>query len=102
MLKLSEFMHRLADCFIRRVYKECHKRPVWGHVTPTAKCLSHQDITDFVEAVKPVALHAMWSKFGFLDAGETLQILATLRPELVLPALGRYRYLIHTYMIHVE
>jgi hypothetical protein len=50
---------------------------------------NQQDITDFVTSIKPVALHAMWSKIGFLDAGMTLQILATLRPELILPALGK-------------
>jgi hypothetical protein len=81
-------MNRLSECFIRRVFRERHKPPKWGYVTPKSQCLSNQDITDFVESVKPVALHAMWSKLGFLDAGVTLQVLATLRPELILPALG--------------
>jgi hypothetical protein len=83
-------MNRLSECFISRVQKERHKRPVWGYVTPKSQCLTNQDITDFVESVKPVALHAMWSKLSFLDAGVTLQVLATLRPELVLPALGEW------------
>jgi hypothetical protein len=43
VLKLSEFMHRLADCFIRRVYRERHKRAVWGYVPPRHHCLSDQE-----------------------------------------------------------
>ena len=32
-------------------------------------------------------MQSMWSKFGFLDAGFTLQNLAVLRPDVILPDL---------------
>lgn len=55
-------------------------------------CLSDQDVTDFVVGLKPIVLHSMWSKFGFADSGSTLQALATLRPELILPPLVERLY----------
>ena len=80
-------MNKLTYHFVKRVNRERNKKPTWGYQPSTEHCLTNQDITDFVEALKPAAFHSMWSKFGFLDAGYTLQNLATLRPELVLPTL---------------
>ena len=86
-MKLTEFLNKVTNLFVKRVNRERYKKPSWGFVPAKEHCISDKDITDFVETVKPAAFHSMWSKFGFLDAGFTLQNLAVLRPELVLPTL---------------
>ena len=86
-LKLTEFMSKLTDIFVKRIHRERYKKPVWGFVPSKEQSLSDIDITDFVKSLKPIVLHAMWSKWGFLDAGASLADLATLRPELILPTL---------------
>ena len=80
-------MNKLTNLLVQRVSRERYKKPKWGYVPPKEYCLTDQDITTFVETLKPAALQSMWSKFGFLHAGVTLQKLATLRPELILPTL---------------
>ncbi len=80
-------MNKLTNMFVQRINRERHKKPEWGYIPPKEYCLTDEDITTFVETLKPAALQSMWSKFGFRDAGVTLQNLATLRPELILPTL---------------
>lgn len=91
-IKLTEFMSKLSDTFIKRVRRERYKKPTWGLVPLHEHTLSDKDITDFVESMKPIVFHAMWSRWGFLDAGATLACLATLRPELILPTLTERLY----------
>jgi len=83
--KLTNFMAMLADTFIKRVKRERYKKPKWGYEPPKEHTLSDTDITEFIQILKPIVLHAMWSKNGFVEAGMALQSLATLRPEIVLP-----------------
>ena len=84
---MTGFMNKLTNLLVARVNSERYKKPKWGYRPTKEHCLSDKDITTFVETLLPAALQSMWSKFGFLDAGVTLQNLATLRPELVLPTL---------------
>ena len=86
-MKLTEFLNKVSNLFVKRVDRERYRKPVWGYIPAKEHCLSDEDITDFVETIKPAALQSMWSKYGFLDAGFTLQNLAVLRPELILPTL---------------
>ena len=91
-LKLTEFMAKLTDTFVKRVHKERYKKPSWGYI-PSKECtLSDTDITEFVSSLQPIVFHAMWSRWGFLDAGAALADLATLRPELILPTLVERLY----------
>jgi len=91
-IKLTEFMAKISDAFIKRVRRERYKKPAWGLVPPQELTLSDSDITDFVLSVQPIVYHAMWSRWGFLDAGSTLSCLATMRPELILPTLVERLY----------
>jgi len=91
-IKLTEFMAKMSDAFIKRVHRERYKKPTWGLVPLQEHTLSDSDITDFVNTIKPIVYHAMWSRWGFLDAGATLACLATLRPELILPTLVERLY----------
>ena len=43
-VKLTEFMAKLADAFIRRLHRERHKPPAWGFSQPAEHRLSDQDI----------------------------------------------------------
>ena len=86
-LKLTEFMARLSDTFVKRVHKERYKKPIWGLVPSKENTLSDSDITEFVKSLQQIVFHAMWSRWGVMDAGATLADLSTLRPELILPTL---------------
>ena len=90
ILKLTEFLARLVDCFIKRVHRERHRKPSWGYRAPASAQLTDEDITEFVVSVKPVVFQAMWLRC--LDVGTVLQSLATLRPGLVLPTLVQRLY----------
>ena len=85
-------MAKLSDTFIKRVHRERYKKPRWGFVPEKANTLSDSDITEFVTSIKPIVFHAMWSRWGFLDAGASLSDLASLRPELILPTLVERLY----------
>ena len=85
-------MAKLSDTFIKRVHREKYKKPRWGFVPAKENMLSDADITEFVTSLKPIVFHAMWSRWGFLDAGASLSDLATLRPELILPTLVERLY----------
>lgn len=39
----------------------------------------------FVLSIKPVAMAAMFGKLGGIDAGQALQYLATMRPNMIIP-----------------
>ena len=80
-------MSKLSTMFVQRINRERYKKPEWGYIPPKEYCLTDDDITVFVETIKPAALQSMWSKAGHKDSGVTLQNLATLRPELILPTL---------------
>ena len=90
VLKLTEFLTRLVDCFMKRVHRERHRKPCWGQKPPASALLTETDITDFVVSSKPVVFHAMWLRC--LDVGSILQSLATLRPALILPTLVQRLY----------
>jgi proteasome activator subunit 4 len=90
ILKLTEFLARIVEAFIKRVHRERHRKPSWGYRPSSEAQLTDTDITDFVVSIKPVVFHAMWLRC--LDVGTTLQSLATLRPALILPTLVQRLY----------
>ncbi len=59
----------------------------WGCVVPEEHKLTDEDVTVFVDTLKPIALQAMYSKTGMTEAGAALQHLATLRPASIIPPL---------------
>lgn len=90
ILKLTEFLARIVESFIKRVHRERHRKPSWGYRPTSSAQLTDTDITEFVMSIKPVVFHAMWLRC--LDVGSTLQSLATLRPGLILPTLVQRLY----------
>lgn len=49
--------------------------------------LTDDDISQFVESLKPAVMLAIFNKFGSFDAANSLQHLAMMKPDLVLPTL---------------
>lgn len=49
--------------------------------------LSDDEITEFVEILKPIVLQAIFSKCGMIETTGCLQHLAKLRPEMIIPPL---------------
>eukprot|EP00095_Tigriopus_kingsejongensis_P000186 maker-scaffold41_size498431-snap-gene-0.12 protein:Tk00186 transcript:maker-scaffold41_size498431-snap-gene-0.12-mRNA-1 annotation:"proteasome activator complex subunit 4" len=83
--KLTEFLWRLAQSFMRRIHRERYAKPKWGMDVDPTKRLTDEDITTFVKCLKPIALASLFSHTGMMDQGLTIQILTTLRPEIMLP-----------------
>ena len=54
---------------------------------PESARLKDSDIERFVMILKPVAMLAVYSKTGSFDAAASLQNLALIRPDLILPPL---------------
>ena len=44
ILKLTEFLARLVDCFIKRVHRERHRKPSWGYRAPASAQLTDEDV----------------------------------------------------------
>lgn len=83
--RLQQFIAKLTDAFIRRL--KCERRPVktWETPIPASHKLTEDDITAFVQCIKPCVMLAMFSKNGCYDAAMALKNLAILRPELTVP-----------------
>ena len=76
--------------------RERHNKKIWYDFRPKAVYLTEDDIDMFVGCLLPSARMAIFSKVMSLDPAVSLQNLAQLRPEVVLPdLLDRYTY-IHT------
>ncbi|XP_043271653.1 proteasome activator complex subunit 4B-like [Venturia canescens] len=85
VMKLREVLDNLAYFFIIRLHNERFGKKTWVHPTPDSHKLTDADIDAFVKAVMPVAMTALFSRIGLLDACKALQHLATVRPNLVIP-----------------
>ncbi len=90
--KLSEFLVKLTSTFIKRLNRERFAKERWGFVVPSQHKLTEDEVTAFVDTVKPIALQSMYSKSGMIEAGASLAYLATLRPAVIIPPLVERMY----------
>jgi proteasome activator subunit 4 len=65
--------------------RERYKKLTWETPVPDSHRLTEEDITNFVESIKPVAMQAMFSKMGLIEVSQAFQHLATLRPAIIIP-----------------
>jgi len=72
-------------CIYSHNFREKYAKPTWENQIPINYKLTDTDIDVFVKNMLPVAMTAMFSKFGVNDACYALQHLATMRPNLVIP-----------------
>ncbi|XP_012258033.2 proteasome activator complex subunit 4B-like [Athalia rosae] len=83
--KLRKLLNKLPFYFILRLHKERYGKQTWEQPVPTAFKLTDDDVDNFVKSIKPVAMAAMFGRMGGMDAGQALQHLATMRPNLIIP-----------------
>ncbi|XP_017877825.1 proteasome activator complex subunit 4A-like [Ceratina calcarata] len=93
MVKLTRILVKLSHHFITRLYKERYAEPTWETPVPEEYKLTESDVDAFVKCMLPVTMIAIFNKMSVIDATETLQNLATMRPNLVIPyVLDRVSY----------
>ncbi|KAJ8309114.1 hypothetical protein KUTeg_013988 [Tegillarca granosa] len=91
-IKLSGLLMSFPKLFVRRLHRERYKKPSWETPIPDSHKLSEDDITRFVESMKPVIFVSMFSRFGSQDSAVALRHLSNMRPELVVPVLLEHMY----------
>lgn len=90
---LLSFLSNLSFKFVYRVHKERYKKETWEGKAPESHRLTDEEITRFVRILKPVTFLALYSKLPSTAASRTIQLLATIRPELILPDLLEKSYI---------
>ncbi|XP_064602863.1 proteasome activator complex subunit 4-like [Liolophura sinensis] len=91
-MKLNQVLLRLPQAVVRRIHRERYRKPSWEQSIPDSHKMTDDEITRFVLCMRPVALIAIFGKFGSHEAGLALKYLATLRPELIVPPLLERTY----------
>jgi len=86
-IRLLKFLCQLTDNFIKRLHRERYRKPNWMPKPPEHARLKDSDVERFVVILKPVAMLAVYSKSGSFDAAASLQNLALIKPDLILPSL---------------
>ncbi|GAB6022437.1 hypothetical protein CHUAL_006550 [Chamberlinius hualienensis] len=85
-VRLQQFLARLSEAFVRRLRFERRLYKTWAPEIPSSHRLTDENITEFVNCMKPCVLLSMFAKSSCVDAGIALKHLACLRPELIIPA----------------
>ena len=82
---LHHFVSMLCYNYVHRVFLERHNKKYPCRI-PEKSRLTDDDIDAFVHSVKPIAFHLLYNAFED-DRRMVFNILATLRPELIVPPL---------------
>ena len=82
---LHNFISLLCSFYVRRVHVERYNLK-WKPKTPPDKRLTDEDITHFVTKLLPITFHILYNNFAD-DRRNIFNVLATLRPHLVIPKL---------------
>ncbi|XP_031565856.1 proteasome activator complex subunit 4-like [Actinia tenebrosa] len=85
--KLQKLLFKLSSEFVKRLHREKFDKKTWVTPIPPEKMLTDNDICQFVESLKPPVMLAIFNKFGSFDAASSLQNLAMMKPDLVIPTL---------------
>ncbi|XP_034942579.1 proteasome activator complex subunit 4-like [Chelonus insularis] len=83
--KLRDLLSKLAIEFIRRLHTERFKKRTWKEPIPDSHKLTDADIDAFVKCMMPVAMTAMFSHTSVTMTCTVLRLLATIRPNMVIP-----------------
>ena len=82
---LHNFISLLCSFYIQRVHIERYNLK-WKCKSPPDKRLTDEDITHFVTKLLPITFHILYNDFSD-DRRNVFNVLATLRPSLVIPKL---------------
>ncbi|XP_060063003.1 proteasome activator complex subunit 4-like [Ylistrum balloti] len=91
-VKLSGLLMTFPRLFVKRIHRERYQKPSWENQVPDSHKLSEDDITRFVESMKPVVFVSMFSKYGSHDSAIALRHLSNMRPEIIIPTLLEKMY----------
>ncbi|XP_047137768.2 proteasome activator complex subunit 4A isoform X1 [Hydra vulgaris] len=83
---LLVLVHTLAQHFVQRLHIERYAKPNWQNQIRDEFKITDKDIERFVLMLKDICLLSMYSKSGSGSAAVTLQNLALLRADIVLPS----------------
>ena len=83
---LHAFVSTLCFYFSRRLHLERHNRK-WTTKVPEERRLTDEDVTAFVEAIKPAAFSVLFTQAFEEDRKSVFSHLAALRPDLIVPDL---------------
>ncbi|XP_020294665.1 proteasome activator complex subunit 4A-like, partial [Pseudomyrmex gracilis] len=97
--KLTKFLSILTDEFLIRLRKERYNNPTWETSIPDNYKLTNDDIDAFVKSVLPLAMVVMYHEQTFTTEYTTLQNLAVIRPNLVIPYVLEETYSTFTSLI---
>ncbi|CAL7949711.1 unnamed protein product [Xylocopa violacea] len=81
---LKDILIKLSFNFITRLHKERYAKPTWETPIPEKYKLTDSDVDAFVKSMLPVTMAAILNKECVDEAAQTLQYLATMRPNLVI------------------
>lgn len=84
-IKIREFIKKLSDYFVQRIYFEKFKKPSWEYMCPDEYKLTDAQIDRFVNILKPSIDQAIFSKLGCQNVSSAVQYLASLRPNIICP-----------------
>ncbi|CAH3144364.1 unnamed protein product [Porites evermanni] len=85
--KLQRFLYNLPKEMIKRLHRERFPKNSWETAIPDESKLTDEELTAFVECLKPAVMLAVFNKSGSFDAAGALQNLALIKPDVVLPTL---------------
>lgn len=83
--KLRELLKKLSYYFVQRIHFERHRKSAWETQIPENFKLKEDDITRFVNILKPCIEQAVFSRQGVQHVRLAMQYLASLRPEIIVP-----------------
>ncbi|XP_076463728.1 proteasome activator complex subunit 4B-like [Babylonia areolata] len=89
-LKLSSFLQTMPFLVVKRLCRERYKKPSWVTPVPDSHKLQNEEITQFVETLKPEVFTAMFGKWASQDSA--IRNLASLRAEIIVPPLLEKMY----------
>lgn len=82
--RLLEFLRRISFLFVQRIHCERERKPTWEVPIPDHYKLSDENIDRFISILKPCLQQAIFSR-GISDISFSLQYLAALRPNVIVP-----------------
>lgn len=84
-MKIRELLRNLAYYFVQRIHCERYKKQSWETPIPEDFRLRDDDITRFVNILKPCLEQAIYTLQGTGEVQLAMQYLASLRPEIIVP-----------------
>ncbi|XP_008550347.1 proteasome activator complex subunit 4 [Microplitis demolitor] len=83
--KLKDLLSKLASQFVLRLHNERFGKRTWKLPTPDTHKLTNADVDAFVKCMMPVAMTAMFGHSSVIMTCKVLRLLATVRPNMVIP-----------------